>query len=219
MPEIYNNLGEKNPTEVQKDLNVSGAAKHSTPGHTHNPLGAFCFRPDNVTFETQDQGEKVVLFLRQHPIVNLPWIALAILLFFAPVILINFPLLSFLPANFQFIAHLIWYLLVAAYSVESALAWFFNIYIVTDERIVDIDFTNLIHREITEAKIDNIQDTHHAVGGVLRTIFNYGDVIVQTAGTAQNIEFERVPNPASVSRIIQELRLEEEQEKIEGRVR
>lgn len=193
--------------------------QHKLPGHTHNPLAAYCFRPDNVTFATQDQGEKVVLLLRRHPITNIGWIALATLLVFAPAVLVNFPLLSFLPSNFQFVAGLMWYLLVVAYILESALAWFFNVYIVTDERVVDVDFTNLIHREITEAKVDNIQDTHHAVGGVLRTIFNYGDVFIQTAGTSQNIEFEAVPNPAAVSKVIQELRLEEEQEKIEGRVR
>ena len=104
MPEVYTSNKDKN---IKQELTPSGEVRHHLPGHTHNPLGAYCFRPDNVTFETQDQGEKIVLFLRQHPIVNLPWIALTILLFFAPAILINFPLLSFLPANFQFIAHLI----------------------------------------------------------------------------------------------------------------
>lgn len=216
MPDLYSSEKE---TSVKKDLNVRGPQRHDLQGHVHNPLTSYSYCPDNVTFETQDHGEKVVLFLRRHPITNLGWMAIATLLILAPGLLANFPLLSFLPPNFQFVALLMWYLLVSAYVLESVFAWFFNVFIVTDERVVDVDFTNLIHREITEAKIDNIQDTHHTVGGVLRTIFNYGDVVIQTAGTAQNIEFEAVPNPAAVSRVIQELRLEEEQEKIEGRVR
>lgn len=204
MPEIYT-------SETKK--------QHRLPGHTHNPLAAYCFEPDNVTFESQEDGEKVVLFLRQHPIVNLPWIALAIILSLAPSVLSVFPLISFLPANFQLIALLFWYLIVAAFVLESALSWFFNIFIVTDERIIDVDFLNLIYREITEAKTDKIQDVTHSVGGVVRTVFNYGDVMIQTAGTSQNLEFERVPNPALVARIIQALRNQEEQEAIEGRVR
>ena len=57
------------------------------------------------------------------------------------------------------------------------------------------------------------------MGGVIRTIFNYGDVIIQTAAEIPQIDFEAVPNPDRVSRILRELRVEEEQEKLEGRVR
>lgn len=217
MPELYTSKPEKNI--AQKDLNVRDPARHRMRGHTHNPLAAYSYCPDKVRFETQDTEEKIILFLRRHPITNLPWILLTIILSFAPLVLSSFPLLSFLPANFQFVALLFWYLIVVAYVLESALTWFFNVYIVTDERIVDVDFLNLIYREITETKIDKIQDITHNIGGVVRTVFNYGDVLIQTAGTAQNIEFEAVPEPAEVTRIIQELRIEEEQEVIEGRVR
>lgn len=217
MPDLYKSETKKEDT--QKVLKPEGKSRHSESGHTHNPLAAYSYCPDNVSFETQDSQEKVILFLRKHPITNLPWILLAVLLAFAPAILTSFPLLSFLPVNFQFVALLLWYLVVTAFVLESALTWFFNVYIVTDERIIDVDFLNLIYREITEAKIDKIQDVTHSVGGVVRTIFNYGDVVIQTAGTAQNLEFEAVPEPAEVTKIIQELRIEEEQEVIEGRVR
>jgi membrane protein YdbS with pleckstrin-like domain len=57
------------------------------------------------------------------------------------------------------------------------------------------------------------------MGGVIRTIFNYGDVLIQTASEVPRIEFQAVSRPDKVAKILRELRVEEEQEKIEGRVR
>jgi hypothetical protein len=57
------------------------------------------------------------------------------------------------------------------------------------------------------------------MGGVIRTMFNYGDVIIQTAAEIPQIEFHAVPHPDRVAAILRELRVEEEREKLEGRVR
>lgn len=202
MPEIYIS----NKENVEK-------------GHSHNPLSSFCYRPDKVKFETQDKHEKIVLLLRQHPLVNIPWMITAMFLCFAPSLLSFFPIFDFLPDRFQFIALLFWYLLVSAFVVESFLSWFFNIYILTDERIVDIDFYNLIYKEVSDAKIANIQEVNHSVGGVIGTLFNFGDIRIQTAGAVPTFDFLNVSDPARVVRIIGELRQEEEQEAVEGRAR
>ena len=57
------------------------------------------------------------------------------------------------------------------------------------------------------------------LGGAVRAVFNYGDIIIQTAAEIPQIELQAVPKPDRVARILRELRVEEEQEKIEGRVR
>lgn len=192
---------------------------HRLPGHSHNPLSSFFRWPEKVAFETQEKDEKVVLLLRRHPITNVPWIVMTVILILAPTLLQFFPLLSFLPDRFQFVALFFWYLIVSAFVIESFLTWFFNVYIVTDERVVDVDFYNLIYKEVSDAKIDKIQDVTYNMGGVVRTLFNYGDVAIQTAGTVTNFQFEAVPGPAEVAKILQELRTEEEQEALEGRIR
>lgn len=222
MPDVYSkpNLGDSEEApQVEKDLQVKGHALHELQGHTHNPLSSFCYRPDNVRFETQDAHEKIVLLLRQHPIVNIPWILIALVLVFAPIILGAFPLIDFLPERYQFISIVIWYLVVTAFVIESFLSWFFNIYIVTDEKIVDIDFHNLIYKEVSDAKISSIQEVNHSVGGVIGTMFNFGHIKIQTAGAVPTFDFLNVSEPARVVRIIGELRQEEEQEAIEGRTR
>ena len=185
----------------------------------YNPLGSFCYFPQRVDFETKEAEEKVVLLLRKHPITNTGWIIIAVLMIMAPLTLSRFPIISFLNPNFQLIAVLGWYLITLAFIIESFLSWFFNVNIVTDERIVDIDFHNLVYKEVSDANIDRIQDVTYKMGGVIRTIFNYADVYVQTAAEVPAFEFLAVPKPDKVARILQDLRIEEEQEKLEGRVR
>lgn len=205
--------------EVLEKSEKSTKEVHRLVGHSHNPLSSFCYFPDNVKFVAQDSQERIVLFLRRHPITNIPWILGGIIMLFAPAILPFFPILEFLPERFQFIAVVMWYLLTTAFVLEKFLSWFFNVYIVTDERVFDVDFVNLVYREIAESNLDQIQDVNVQMGSVIRTIFNYGEVLIQTASAVPNIEFEAVPQPDRVAKILRELRVEEEQEKIEGRVR
>lgn len=221
MPNLYtSDQGEKVSSGglVTKET-VSQNYKNTSKQNGNNPLGAYCYKPDKVKFETQEPEEKVVLFLRQHPIVNVSWIITAIVLILAPKVLAFFPLLSFLPDRFQLASLILWYLIVTAFVIEKALSWFFNVYIVTDERIIDVDFNDLIYREISDAKIDKIQEVTQSMGGVVGVMFNYGNIYIQTAGAQPSFEFLAVPNPSQVQKVIQELRTEEEVEAIEGRVR
>lgn len=210
MPDVFVTNSSAPKTESEKRL---------IPGHSHNPLSAYCYFPDNIKFVSKDKEERIVLFLRKHPITNLRWIVIALLMFSAPMALDVFPILSFMPSNFQFIAVLFWYMLSLAFTFESFLDWYFSVYIITDERIFDVDFTNLIYREISEANLDQIQDVTVAMGGVVRTIFNFGDIFIQTSSEVPRIEFEGVPFPDKIAKTLRELRVEEEKEKMEGRVR
>lgn len=182
-------------------------------------LAAFVPRPRNLRFETQQPKEKIILLLRRHPITNLPWILLALVLIIAPFFILKFFSLSFLSSGYRFICLLCWYLLTFAFVFERFLTWFFNVNILTDERVIDINFPTLLYREITEAKIDKIQDVNIKTGGYVRSLFNFGDVLIQTAGAVPEICFEAVPDPEQVSRVVNQLLYEEEQEKLEGRVR
>ena len=110
-------------------------------------------------------------------------------------------------------------IIIIAFVFEEFLGWYFNVYIITDERVFDVDFINLIYREITDANLDQIQDVTVRVSGTLRTFLNYGDILIQTASETPQIEFESVPRPDDVAAVLRELRVEEEIEKLEGRVR
>lgn len=203
-------LGEVIKKEAYKGLH---------PMQEKKPLSSFLFAPSGINFETMEEEEKVVLFLRKHLITNIPWMFMGLLMLMVPTVVSALGISGSIPSNFRFIFVLMWYLITMAYVLESFLTWFFNVYIVTDERIIDIDFYNLIYKEVSDANIDRIQDVTYKMGGVIRTLFNYGDVLIQTASEVPNFDFLAVPKPDMVARVLQDLRMEEQQEAIEGRIR
>lgn len=183
-----------------------------------NLLNAFLPKPFTISFDSQSSDEDIILVLRKHPITQLKWVFLALLFAIVPIFLPAFTELLSIPDRFQLAFLLFWYLLLTGYVLESFLTWFFNVYIVTDERIIDVDFVSLIYRNVSSAKIDNIEDVTASTGGAVRAMFNFGSVRIQTAAANAEFEFEDVPKPNKVTKLLNELILEEEREKIEGRV-
>lgn len=214
MPVIYTSAPQKRADN--ESLKIIASVKEK---RTKNPFASFIALPTKINFETQQVDEQIILLLRQHWVMNIPWIILAIIMTMAPIILKAIPLLFFLPSNFQFLTIIMWYLITMAFIFEKFLTWFFNIYIITDERIIDVDFISLTYREISDAQIEKIQDITYKTGGILKAFFDFGDVYIQTAGTVPRIEFLAVPKPDKVAKILNQLLLQEQQEKIEGRVR
>jgi len=182
-------------------------------------LGSFCVLPGRVRFETQERKEKVVVLLRQHWLTQVSWLLTGLIMLWLPIGLIWIPVIELLPGNYQFISLVMWYLLVIAFCYEKFICWFFHVFIITDERIIDINFFNLLYKEVSEAKIDNIEDVTYRQGGMVRALFDYGDVAIQTAAEKQEFMIEDVPSPNRVVKILNELKLEEEHEKIMGKVR
>lgn len=175
-----------------------------------SPLTSFAVSPDGVRFETQEKEERVVLFLRQHLITLFGPTALVVFMAFAPLLLFPFlsrflPLPIDIPVSYVVVGTAFWYVVTFGLGLMSFLRWFFNIYIVTDKRIVDIDFLHLLYKEFSEARLERIQDISFKSGGLLAAFFDYGDANVQTAGEMPNIEFVAVPRPAKVVETISEL--------------
>lgn len=99
-----------------------------------------------------------------------------------------------------------WYLITFISAFENFLSWYFDLFIVTNHRVIDIDFNNLLNRHFAEADLSAIQDTSSSIKGVLGTFFNFGDVLIQTAGETNQINFEKIANPEKVIKLLKELR-------------
>ena len=51
----------------------------------------------------------------------------------------------------------------------------------------------------------NIEDVTAEIRGILGTVFNYGTIYVQTAGRVTHFEFNNIPNPHRVAKLILDL--------------
>lgn len=191
---------------VPKKEPTTEAQRAALPGHTHGRFSAFMFYPDHIDFETREKEEKVVLLLRQHFIVNLKWILVTIAMLFVPSVVGYFGVLAALPSGYDFVITLSWYLITMAYALQEFLGWYFNVYIVTDHRVVDVDFYNLIDKKVSDAEIEKIQDISYTNFGVVRLFFNFGDVFIQTAAEVSEFDFLAVPDPEKVVKIINDLK-------------
>jgi hypothetical protein len=95
--------------------------------------------------------------------------------------------------------------IVFGYFWFNLVGWFFNVGIVTNQRIIDIDLHSILYKEVTMAIIKKIEDVTSKSGGFFSSVFNYGNVFVQTAGTEANIEFMNIPKPSEAAKIINSL--------------
>lgn len=170
-------------------------------------FGARIKEPKNVCFEGEDKDEKVLLTLRQHPIRNLRWIASAVVLALIPFVFTSLDnsLLGSIPAAFVFVASVLWYLFVFGYTFTSFLVWYYSVYMVTNKKVLDLDFQGFVSRRFSEALLTNIEDLTHEVSGPLQVVFNYGTLSIQTAGEYREIEFDYIPNPSEVQDFVSDL--------------
>lgn len=185
-------------------------------GHTKTPFSSFLVHPKVFTFVERDEDEEIYLAVRPHPIINLSWILLSVAMFFVPFFFRYFTFLDSFPIQYQFSLILFWYLITFIYAFQQFLSWYFNLFVVTNQRVVDIGFTNLLNKHFAEADLSMIQDVSSSVRGIFGTFLNFGDVLVQTASEINQITFEKVPNPEKIIRLLKDLRELEEEKGSEG---
>lgn len=175
----------------------------SSPKPSHRFLHSFYLYP-SLKFETQTHTEQIVLFFRAHPITQISWIVTAFFMAIVPLIF-NILLSPYLAIRQIIFIDLFWYAFMGTYIFLNILTWLFNVGIVTNERIIDVDFHNVLYKEVTASHLANIEDVTVRTGGFLASVFKYGNLFVQTAGAEANIEFINIPDPTEAARIINHL--------------
>jgi len=87
-------------------------------------------------------------------------------------------------------------------AFEGFLYWYFNVTLITAQKIIDIDFEPVLYKGVDLAPLSKIEETDSKTAGIFGTFFNFGNVAVQTAGATVAIEMRNVPRPAHVADII-----------------
>jgi hypothetical protein len=76
--------------------------------------------------------------------------------------------------------------------------------LVTDKSLVQILQKTLFIRKVSRLNMSNVEDVSEEQRGIFASIFNYGTLTVQTAGTEDNFIFTLCPKPAALAdRIIE----------------
>lgn len=162
-------------------------------------------------FKGQEERERVLLVLHRH------WFdILSQFLVMIGMLLLLFGSFTILPSTFPAIGQganhnlfiFIENLFFMLTWIMLFLIWvdyYFDVWIVTDCRIVNIEQKGLFSREVSELELDKIQDITTDVRGVIPTFLNFGDLQVQTAAEQERFLFHNIPDPYEVKNIIMNL--------------
>ena len=177
--------------------------------------------PKNFHFDGQKNGEQVLLVVRRHWFNILSQFLVvfclsAVLIGSYIIIPLFFPnfikiyqsgrLLSFAETLFGMFIWITFFIIWIDY--------YFDVWIVTDKRIVNIEQKGLFNRTVSELELTRIQDITTEVTGLIPTFFNYGDLFIQTAAEVDRFLFRQIPNPYAVKDLI--MNMQKKQEKDES---
>ncbi len=157
-------------------------------------------------FPLQDD-EHVLMLCRKHWLYLWPRTLMFALVAVIPIILAAVFLSKTLgfdgtPRLVFSIASLVW---VVYWGVLAFLNWYrYNndIWVITDQRIIDSTKTTPFNLKISTADLVNVQDMTVERNGIFRTMFDYGDIVCQTAADVQEFRLVAIPHPQDVQLLV-----------------
>lgn len=189
---------------------------------SRNPFAMFALAPVGVSFDEQDEGEDIILLLRAHIVTLVPDLLEVIVLFILPFVAvpigtaIGFDLRATFSGGQMALLLLSWYLFLFGLIFYKFIFWYFNVYLLTNERVVDFDFKGIVDQKTSYAYLRQVQDVSPSVVGFFGTFFHFGNVFIETAGEKPEFDFMNVARPDDVAREILEQRKQVESEKDTG---
>ena len=93
--------------------------------------------------------------------------------------------------------------------------YYLDMWIITNERIIDIEQNGLFSREISEIPLRHVQDITLEIHGVIETLLKFGSIKIQTAGERE-FAIKNVPRLYEAKDLI--LKYSREQTKPEANV-
>lgn len=176
-----------------------------------SPFASFIRNPRGVSYDGVDSDEEILYILRRSNLTNFPWMVsvgiLGVLPFFVDPILhaANISDIPLISVGFLGSATLFWYLFVFGYFLQNVLNWYFNVLIISNKKIIDMDFHGVTYKNISETTLTSVEDVTSNISGPIGTIFNIGDIYIQTAAEKREFEFKNMTDPSKIRDIIADL--------------
>lgn len=129
-----------------------------------------------LAFDGQREGEKVEFVFRRHIATarkGLVWLIIMSALGVVPMLIWKDNAVMF----WVFIGFVVVGLIGMAYSY---MLWYFSVYIVTNQRLRQVNQKGLFKKSVVDLGLDKIQSISYGVPGVLGGMFGYGTILIQT---------------------------------------
>ncbi len=164
---------------------------------------SFNKRPLKVFFEGKLHNEHIYHIFHKHPITDIPEWTVFMLLYI-------FPLMWIIQYSVSGGTIAFWVLIVLSFyfaflATALFISWtndIFDLFILTDKRLIDITQGGFLKRKNSIAELHQIQNASFTQQGALDHILNVGVVDVQTAGSNADLTMEFIQHPAKVTDLI-----------------
>jgi uncharacterized membrane protein YdbT with pleckstrin-like domain len=156
-------------------------------------------------FEDQFDDEDVLFVFRQHPIVMRKGLVFGML----------GPLLGIIPAAINPNLGFGWFfgglaagfLLGALIFTRPWIGWYFSVFILTNQRFIQITQKGLFHRSVADISLQQIQAINYEIDGMEQTLLGFGTIKMQTY--VGDLVMHDIHHPAKTQRRIVEILREE----------
>lgn len=149
-------------------------------------------------FEDQFDDEEVLFVFRKHPVVMRKGLVIGLM----------GPLVGIIPAainpnlglNMFFGGLIAGILLGLLVFSPSWVSWHFSVFIVTDQRFIQITQKGLFHRAVADLGLSQIQSVNYEVAGLQETLLGFGTMKMQTY--VGDLVISDVHHPAKIQKKI-----------------
>lgn len=135
-------------------------------------------------FDDQFDDEEVLYVFRKHPIVMRKGLILGCIgLLVGPVytLILTYTNSASPPTmNFFYASFLVSIVISAILFFPSWMSWYFSVFIVTDQRFIQITQQGFFSRSVVDMGLNQIQMVNYEVKGFQETLLGYGTIMMQT---------------------------------------
>jgi membrane protein YdbS with pleckstrin-like domain len=143
---------------------------------------------------------KTPLIYHRHPI-NLLWpgVFSVLAIVMAILVAISLPLMGMISAPLYLLylvlfVGLIIFLTISTFFMNWAF-WFFDVWIINEEKILDVELVRLFLYRRSELDLRQVQNIGCEVSGALANLFHFGDIIIQSAAEDGTIRLLSIYEP------------------------
>lgn len=165
-------------------------------------------RTDKVKyFPDQMDHEEVLFVFRKHPVVMRKGLIIGSLgLLAGPLYTLIMTYVQ--PDNppsmtFFYLSFLASLLLAGILFFPSWMSWHFSVFVVTDQRFIQITQKGMFHRSVVDMALPQIQMVNYEVAGLQETLLGYGTIMMQTF--VGDLVIHYIHHPANIQKKLLEI--------------
>ncbi len=150
-------------------------------------------------FDDQFDDEEVLLVFRRHPVVMRKGLVLGMI----GLLLGTLPALVKPEYSYFFGGLAAGFILMIVLFMPAWISWYFSVFIVTDQRFIQVSQKGLFHKSVVDISLQQIKSLNYEIAGLQETMLGFGTILIQTY--IGDLVVKDIHHPAKIQKQIAEI--------------